>query len=187
MVPWPQPDRPTIPAVSIPSPLILIVMGVAGAGKTTIAKLLAEALHCPFLEGDDLHPPSNIAKIRRGVPLDDADRLPWLKAIAAAIDAWQSQGSGGVVTCSALKRRYRDILTGQRRGARLVYLHGSKELIGARLAARHGHFMPAARMDSQLAALEGPGPDENPITVDVAGEPDAILRAILDGLRKLAK
>jgi gluconokinase len=162
-------------------------MGVAGAGKTTIAGSLAEALHCPFLEGDNLHPPSNIEKIRHGVPLDDADRLPWLKAISTEIDRWQLLGSSGVVTCSALKRHYRDILIGHRRGIRFVYLRGSKELIRARLATRHGHFMPAALLDSQFAALEEPGPEENAIIADVAGEPDAIIRAVLGSLKKSAK
>lgn len=159
-------------------------MGVAGAGKTTIAKLLAEALHCPFLEGDSLHSPANIEKIRHGVPLDDADRLPWLKAIAAAIDAWQKQGQSGVVTCSALKRRYRDILIGHRQGVRLVYLRGSHELIGARIRGRQGHFAPAALLESQFAALEEPGPDEHPLTADVADEPGAITQRILAALER---
>lgn len=159
-------------------------MGVAGSGKTTIAKLLAEALLCPFLEGDSLHPPANIEKIRHGVPLDDADRLPWLKAIAAAIEAWQKQGQFGVVTCSALKRRYRDMLIGDRQGIRLVYLQGSRALIGARIAARQGHFAPAALLDSQLAALEEPGPDERPIIADVSDEPGAITERILAALKK---
>ena len=162
-------------------------MGVAGSGKTTIAKLLANSLDCSFLEGDSLHPPSNVEKMRHGIALGDADRLPWLKAIAAAIDAWQSQGQSGVVTCSALKRRYRGILIGRRDGVRLVYLRGSKTLIGARLAGRQGHFMPAALLDSQFAALEEPGPDENPLTADVESEPAAILQNVLKELEKTAK
>ena len=159
-------------------------MGVAGSGKTTIAKLLAKALDCPFLEGDSLHSPANIEKIRHGVPLDDADRLPWLKAIAAAIDAWQKQGQCGVVTCSALKRRYRDILIENRKGIRLVYLRGSHALIGARIAARQGHFAPAALLESQFAALEEPASGENPLTVDVADEPGKITQRILAALKK---
>jgi carbohydrate kinase (thermoresistant glucokinase family) len=162
-------------------------MGVAGSGKTTIAKLLADALHCPFLEGDRLHPASNVEKMRLGIALDDADRLPWLKTIAAAIDAWQAQRQSGVVTCSALKRRYRDILIGHRDGVRLVYLRGSKTLIGARLAARQGHFMPAALLDSQFAALEEPGTDERAVVADVGSEPAAILQGLLKQLEKTPK
>ena len=159
-------------------------MGVAGSGKTTIATLLAEALRCPFLEGDSLHPPTNIEKIRHGVALDDADRLPWLKAITAAIGAWQKQGQPGVVTCSALKRDYRNMLVGHREGVRLVYLRGSRALIGARIRARQGHFAPATLLDSQFAALEEPGLDEQPITADVADEPEAIAKHVLAALKK---
>ncbi len=187
------PAGPIIPAPSnparsnIPNPLILIVMGVAGSGKTTIAKLLAKALHCPFREGDFLHSPASIEKIRHGIPLDDADRLPWLKAIAAAIDAWQAQRQSGVITCSALKRRYRQILIGHRNGVRLVYLRGPHDVIGARIAARRGHFAPATLLESQFAALEEPGPDENPVVADVAAEPRAILLDVLKQLGKPAK
>jgi carbohydrate kinase (thermoresistant glucokinase family) len=162
-----------------PKPLILVVMGVAGAGKTTIATLLAAALGCQFLEGDDLHPPENVAKMRSGAALTDAHRLPWLRKIAAAVDGWRARSETGVVACSALKRSYRDILVGNRPDVRLVYLEGSRELIRRRMAARQAHFMPAALLDSQFAALEAPTAAERPITVDVAGEPAKMVAEIL--------
>jgi carbohydrate kinase (thermoresistant glucokinase family) len=161
-------------------------MGVAGSGKTTIARLLAEALHSAFLEGDDLHSPANREKMRHGTPLTDADRLPWLRRIAAAIDTWRAQGQSGVVTCSALKRQYRDILMGDRQGVRLVYLEGSPNVIRERLASRQGHFMPPALLDSQFKDLEPPGADENPITADVRQDPAAIVSQVLGALGKQA-
>jgi len=160
-------------------------MGVAGSGKTTIARLLAEALDCAFLEGDDFHSPANREKMRHGTPLTDADRLPWLLRIAAAIDAWRVQGQSGVVTCSALKRQYRAILVGERSGVRLVYLEGSPDVIRERLASRQGHFMPPALLESQFAALEPPGADENPITADVRHDPAAIVSQVMVALGKV--
>jgi gluconokinase len=157
---------------------ICIVMGVSGSGKTTVAAMLAGALHCQFLEGDDLHPASNVEKMRGGTSLTDADRLPWLHKIAEEIDAWRSRGESGVVTCSALKRAYRDILIGERRDVTLVYLRGSQELIHQRMAARHEHFMPVKLLDSQFATLEEPGPDEHPVTVDIGGKPAEIVAEI---------
>src|SRR5512140_2069014 len=118
------------------TPNILVLMGVSGCGKTTVGHMLAECLGWRFLEGDELHPPANVAKMRAGMPLDDADRLPWLQAIADRIDTWRAQEAQGVVACSALKRSYRDILIGDRDDVGLVYLHGPKELIASRLAAR---------------------------------------------------
>lgn len=158
---------------------IVVVMGVSGSGKTTIAARLADALHCRFLEGDDLHPKSNVDKMRAGIPLTDADRLPWLGLIANEIDGWRSRGESGVVTCSALKRAYREQLIGARRDVALVYLRGSRELIHQRMAARHEHFMPVALLDSQFATLEEPGPDERPIVVDVGAPPSKIVTEIL--------
>ena len=142
---------------------IAVIMGVSGSGKTTIGRALARRLGWRFQEGDALHPPENIAKMKAGHPLDDQDRAPWLAAIAARIDEWRGRGECGVVTCSALKRRYRDIIIGNRPDVRLVYLEGSRELIGKRMAVRHGHFMPASLLDSQFAALEPPAPDEHAI------------------------
>ena len=166
---------------------IVVVMGVSGSGKTTVAAMLAGALHCQFLEGDDLHPPSNVAKMHGGTPLTDADRWPWLGKIAAEIDDWRSHDKSGVVTCSALKRTYRDILIGDRPDVTLVYLRGSRELIQQRMAARHEHFMPVALLDSQFATLEEPGPDERPVVVDIGGRPAEIVAEIVRQLETRAR
>jgi carbohydrate kinase (thermoresistant glucokinase family) len=146
---------------------ILIVMGVSGSGKTTVATALAQHLGWPFKDGDELHPASNIAKMRTGHPLGDSDRWPWLEQIAAWIDTWREAGASGVITCSALKRSYREFLTRGRPEVRIVYLHGDMSLIAARIAARSGHFMPRDLLASQFAALEEPGPDEHAIRVEV--------------------
>ena len=164
-----------MPSEELQPALIAVVMGVAGAGKTTIGGELARRLGWRFQEGDALHPPDNIAKMRRGRPLDDSDRAPWLKAIAARIDAWRRDGGGGVVTCSALKRAYRDVIVGHRGDTRLVYLCGTQRLLAERLAARTGHFMPASLLDSQLATLEPPGPDEHPIVASIDAPVEAIV------------
>jgi gluconokinase len=161
---------------------VAVVMGVSGSGKTTIGKPLAQRLGWVFKEGDDLHPAANIAKMKSGQPLDDADRAPWLAAIADAVDGWRRRGTPGVITCSALKRAYRRQLVGDRDDVRLVYLCGSRAAIGRRLAGRHGHFMPASLLDSQFATLEEPGPDENPITVSIDQPVDAAIERIAAAL-----
>ena len=160
-------------------PLVLVVMGVSGSGKTTVGKLLGERLGWSYQEGDALHPPENVAKMSSGTPLTDADRVPWLQRIASRIDAWRSSGEAGVITCSALKRAYRDIIVGDRPDVGLVYLRGSRELIGRRMAARKGHFMPAALLDNQFATLQEPSSEERAIAVDVDGTPAEIVDAIL--------
>jgi carbohydrate kinase (thermoresistant glucokinase family) len=151
---------------------VLVLMGVSGTGKTTIAQELRRCLAWPFQEGDDLHAPDAVAKMRAGTPLSDADRLPWLGRVAAVIDGWLAAGSHGLITCSALKRAYRDVIIGPRAqaGVRLVYLHGSPELLRRHLNGRRGHYMPASLLDSQLATLEPPAADESPISIDV-GQP----------------
>jgi gluconokinase len=166
-------------ASRLTKPVIVIVMGVSGSGKTTVSALLAAALGWQFQEGDDLHPAANVAKMSGGTPLTDTDRLPWLQKIAEEIDRWRERGASGVVTCSALKRAYRDIIIGSRPEVQLVYLKGSYELIQSRLAARHEHYMPAALLDSQFAALEEPTSDEHPIVLDVGARPAEIAAEIL--------
>lgn len=156
------------------APRVLIVMGVSGSGKTTLASMLAGSLHWQFADADDFHSAANVAKMHKGVPLDDSDRMPWLRAIAKQIDAWRDASRHGVITCSALKRRYRDILIGERRDVCLVYLKSERDSIARRLAARHGHFMPASLLESQFETLEEPAADERAITVR-AGQPAAVL------------
>ena len=165
-----------------PAPRILVLMGVAGCGKTTVGEMLAECLGWRFLEGDALHPPENVEKMRAGIPLGDDDRWPWLAAVAGRIDIWRGQEASGIVACSALKRAYRDVLIGPREDVGLVHLHGSRALIGARLAARTGHFMPPALLDSQLRTLEPPGPEEKAMTIAIDGDPAAIVARILERL-----
>jgi len=165
---------------------VLVVMGVSGSGKTTIAALLAGRLGWEFEDGDDFHPPENVAKMHGGTPLTDDDRWPWLGAIAAWIDATRSTGRHAVVVCSALKRAYRDILLRDKPGVRLVYLQGDKQLIATRQAARLNHYMPATLVDSQFAALEEPSPDENPVVVSVAPRPSEIVQNIIAQLPELA-
>jgi carbohydrate kinase (thermoresistant glucokinase family) len=153
-------------------------MGVSGSGKTTIGEALARRLGWSFVDADSFHPPANIDKMSAGRPLDDDDRAPWLAAIAAWIDARRGRGECGVVTCSALKRRYRGIIVGNRPDVRLVHLDGSRALIAGRLAGRRGHFMPGALLDSQFEALEPPGPDERALVVSI----DRPVAAIVEGL-----
>ena len=163
---------------------VVVMMGVSGSGKTTIAKGVAARLGWDVLEGDAYHPRSNIEKMSHGIPLDDADRLPWLQAIAQAIDAELAAGRSAIVACSALKRSYRDILIGPRKEVALVYLQGSRELLAERMRHRTGHFMPPSLLDSQLATLEEPTPDEAPITVSVAPPPERIVDAVIAALRE---
>jgi gluconokinase/shikimate kinase len=164
---------------SSPNP-VLVLMGVSGSGKSTVAALLAGRLGWDFEEGDDLHPPANIAKMAAGHPLDDDDRKPWLAKVASWIRAHTDAGQPGIITCSALERRYRDVLRGER--VIFVYLAGTREQIGQRLAARHGHFMPPSLLDSQFAILEPPGPDENAITVSISASSTVLANQIIDQL-----
>ena len=156
---------------------VLVIMGVSGSGKSTVARILAESLGWELQEGDDLHPSANVEKMHAGVPLTDDDRWPWLDLIAKWIVAHIDSGTSGVITCSALKRRYRDVL--RRDGVVFVYLGGSADVIRDRLEHRHGHYMPSSLLDSQLATLEPPDPDEHAIDVDVRGTPDEAAGEIL--------
>jgi carbohydrate kinase (thermoresistant glucokinase family) len=161
---------------------VLVVMGVSGSGKSTIAEDLARALGWVFQEGDDLHPPANIEKMRGGAPLTDEDRWPWLRRVAQTIDAWRATNTKGVIACSALKRAYRTLIIGERADVRLAYLEGSYDLIAARLAQRRGHYMPASLLKSQFAALEPPAPDERAIVVDINQSISAIEAEVLAAL-----
>jgi ribose 5-phosphate isomerase A len=149
------------------APPVLVVMGVSGGGKSTVAQELAARLGWPFEEGDELHPEANVAKMHAGIALNDGDRRPWLEAVAAWIDGQRAKGRPGIITCSALKRSYRNMIIGDRAEVRLVYLRGRRTLIAERLAGRHGHFMPAGLLQSQFDTLEEPGPDEDPLIIDI--------------------
>jgi len=161
---------------------VIVVMGVSGSGKSTIAADLARALGWAFQEGDDLHPAANVEKMRGGTPLTDADRRPWLARVAEVIDGWRKAGTHGVIACSALKRAYRDLIIGDRPDVRLVYLQGATPVIAARLRGRRGHYMPPALLASQFEALEPPGPEERPITVSIDQPPAEIVATILRAL-----
>lgn len=159
---------------------VLVVMGVSGSGKSTVAAMLAGRLGWDLAEGDDLHPPANVEKMAAGHPLTDEDRWPWLARVAGWITEHTASGRPGIITCSALKRRYRDLLSGEH--VVFVYLTGSRDEIAHRIADRHGHFMPAALLDSQIADLEPPGPDERSLTVDVGAAPSEIAARIISAL-----
>ena len=163
-------------------PNVIVLMGVSGCGKSTIGEHLGTALGWPYADADSFHPPANVAKMSAGNALDDNDRAPWLAAIAAHIDAARNAGTHAIVSCSALKRVYRNVLIGARGDVALVFLDGSKEAIAKRLSARHAHFMPPALLDSQFAALERPAANEHPLTVSIEQSPDAIVAAIVSGL-----
>jgi len=147
-------------------PPVLVLMGVSGTGKTTVAGVLAGRLGWDLEEGDDLHPPENVAKMRAGHPLTDEDRWPWLERVAAWIREHTDAGRPGLITCSALKRSYRDVLRGDH--VVFVYLHGTYDQIAARLATRHGHYMPASLLQSQFDTLEPPDPDEHALSIDIS-------------------
>ncbi len=163
--------------------MIVVLMGVCGAGKTTVGRILAEQIGAEFREGDEFHSPENVEKISQGVPLTDADRMPWLQTIAREIEAFRSAGQSAVFACSALRHRYREILTGGHEDVRVVYLKGSAQLIGDRLKERRDHYMPPSLLPSQFAALEEPDADEGVLTVPVSGTPTAIVAEIRKLLR----
>lgn len=175
-------QTPPTEGESPPAPTMVIVMGVSGCGKSTVGALLAQSLRWEYEDADWFHPAANVDKMHSGIPLTDEDRWPWLAAVAAWIDKARHAGGHGVIACSALKRRYRDILIGDRADVRLVYLKGDETLIARRVATRHEHFMPRALLHSQFETLEEPGPDENPITVSIEPQPREIVARILSAL-----
>ena len=164
------------------SPTILVLMGVSGSGKSTAAQELQRVLGWPFQEGDDLHPQANVEKMRSGQPLNDQDRLPWLHAIAHWIDGQLAAHQPGIITCSNLKRAYRDITVGVRGGVTLVYLKGDEHVIQQRMLNRVHRYMPPSLLGSQFETLEEPGPDENAITVVVHGSAAETVVQILQQL-----
>ncbi len=172
--------------MAIEPPCALVVMGVSGSGKSTIAERLAARLGWRYVDGDLFHPPANVAKMSAGHPLTDEDRWPWLRAIAAEIDRLAAAGERAVVACSALKRAYRDILVHGRDDVRIVFLDGTKDLIARRLAARKGHFMPPGLLDSQFKTLEPPLPSERPIIVSIDASVDGIVDDIVRQLKPVA-
>lgn len=152
-------------------------MGVSGSGKSTVGEDIAAAKAWPFIDGDELHPRANVEKMAQGHPLTDEDRVPWLAAIAAAMDVWTREGVDGVVACSALKRAYRDVLRGNRSDVWFLFLDVDPVLLEARLRRRHGHFMPSTLLPSQLSTLEKPGPDERAVTVRIDSDASAEVNA----------
>jgi gluconokinase len=168
-------------------PCALVVMGVSGSGKSTIADHLARRLGWRYEDGDRFHPPANVAKMSAGHPLTDEDRWPWLKAIADEIDRLSAAGERAVIACSALKRGYRDILVHGRDDVRIVFLQGTQDLIAARLAARKGHFMPPGLLASQFRTLEPPEPSERPITVSIDAPVESIVNEVLRRLNLVSQ
>ena len=164
-------------------PCALVVMGVSGSGKSTIAQKLAERLGWRYEDGDKFHPASNVAKMSAGQPLTDEDRRPWLQAIAGEIDRICEAGQRAVIACSALKHAYRDILVHGRSDVRIIFLKGTQALIAHRLAMRKGHFMPAGLLDSQFKTLEPPDQSERPVTVSI----DASVETIVDDIVRQLK
>jgi gluconokinase len=172
--------------VGTKTPCALVVMGVSGSGKSTVAEHLAARLRWHYVDGDLFHPASNVAKMSAGHPLTDEDRWPWLQAIADEIDRVCAADVRAVVACSALKRAYRDILVHGRDDVRIVFLEGTQTLIAKRLAARKGHFMPPGLLDSQFRTLEPPQPGERPITVSIDVPVETIIDDIIRQLELIA-
>lgn len=165
---------------------IIVVMGVSSSGKSTVGAAVARRLHAPFLDGDGYHPPANVEKMRNGIPLTDKDRWPWLEALATALHTAADRKGVAVGACSALRRSYRDYLI-KKAGEPIlfVYLHGTREVIGERIAHRHHEYMPASLLDSQFATLEEPAPDENALTVEVTDPVETIAGQVVKAVSHL--
>lgn len=166
----------------VEQPVVLVLMGVSGCGKSTVAGLLVDRLGWPFEEGDDLHPQANKDKMSSGHPLTDDDRWPWLEKVAEWVEGQLDAGENGLITCSSLKRSYRDVINRRGSGIVFVYLAGSRETISARLVARRGHYMPSSLLDSQFGDLEEPAPDEPEMRVDVGPPARVIAQHVIEAL-----
>jgi gluconokinase len=178
---------PDSPSRDAPTPDVIVVMGVSGSGKTTVARGIAAAMGWEFAEGDDFHPPANVEKMRAGEPLTDDDRWPWLETIGTWISAKEAAGASAVVTCSALRRSYRDVLRRGRSAVRFLHVEAPRPVVADRVEHRAGHYMPPSLLPSQLATLEPLAPDEPGVTVTTEGTPAEVLdRCLLVlGLRKV--
>lgn len=164
-------------------PIVIIVMGVSGSGKSTVAKRLADALNATFIDGDDLHPKTNLAKMAAGVPLTDEDRYPWLQKIARTVAEHEHQQISAVIVCSALKRAYRDIIRQAGKRCFFLFLDGNKTLLIQRMQSREGHFMKVDMLDSQLATLERPEKDETDVIgIPITLTPEDIVRETIKRL-----
>ncbi|GEB36954.1 gluconokinase [Gluconacetobacter liquefaciens] len=178
-----QERHPPLPVAEGIPPHVIVLMGVSGSGKTSVAEGLHNLLGWPFQEGDLLHPKANVDKMAAGIPLTDEDRLPWLGLCHAWIAERLADGGGGILTCSALKRSYRDILRGESRRVTFIYLDVPKTVLETRLARRQGHYMPPSLLPSQLATLEVPTPDEHALIVECEGPPAEVIARVLSEIR----
>lgn len=161
-----------------------VIMGVSGSGKSTVGKAIADHFKASFIDGDDLHPRANIIKMKSGIPLDDEDRKPWLERINDVFFSFENRHQSGVVVCSALKKKYRDMLREGNEGLIFVHLYGSKDLIRERMSRRLGHFMKEEMLNSQFAALEFPDSEADVINVDISGSPEEIVKKAVSQIEK---
>ncbi|WP_319412530.1 gluconokinase [uncultured Cohaesibacter sp.] len=165
--------------------MIIVVMGISGSGKSTLGQLLAGRLNVPFEEGDAYHSSENVRKMAAGIPLTDADRKPWLESLARAMREWDGKGETRVLSCSSLRKSYRDIFRQASGNLRFIFLDGAKELVRARMAERQSHFMPVQLIESQIAALEVPDGEEDVIRIDISADPEAMAEELLGKLKAL--
>nr|WP_321454650.1 gluconokinase [uncultured Cohaesibacter sp.] len=165
--------------------MIIVVMGISGSGKSTLGKLLADRLGVPFEEGDAYHSQDNVKKMAAGIPLTDEDRKPWLETLAAAMSHWDARGETRVLSCSALRKAYRDLFRQAAQNLRFIFLDGAEDLVRARMAERQSHFMPVKLIESQIAALEVPDGEEDVIRIDIANDPQAMVSDVMEKLKPL--